>query len=262
MSFRQLESIQAPFSVTAIIPARNEAQCIATVVHGLLALRTADGEPLLSEVLVADNGSTDGTAQLAGRAGARVVDVPEPGYGRACWEAVRASRGEVLLFVDGDGAADPLDAASLLAELAHGAELAVGIRQQPDAGAMTAVQRFGNGLACLLMRLLWRMPVTDLGPYRAIRRTAFDALDLRDRGFGWTVEMQMRAHALGLRVSCCPVRWHVRAGGVSKISGTLQGAIRAGFGILGMIARLWWRERGRPRATLVPTHPARVQARH
>ena len=261
MSFHHLEPIEALPSVTAIIPARNEAPCIAAVVRGLLALRTASGEPLLFEVLVADNGSTDGTAQIARDAGACIVDVPRPGYGRACWEAVRASRGEVLLFVDGDGAADPLDVAALLAELAHGAELVVGVRQTPDPGAMTATQRFGNGLACLLMRLLWRMPVADLGPHRVIRRDAFDVLDMRDRSFGWTVEMQVRAHALGLRVSQCPVRWHVRAGGVSKISGTLRGVVGAGLGILGMIARLWWRERRRPLITGASPRPSQVQVR-
>lgn len=261
MSFRQFESIEALPSVTAIIPARNEAPCIAAVVQGLLALRTARGDPLLREVLVADNGSTDGTAQMARDAGATVVDVPEPGYGRACWEAVRASRGEVLLFVDGDGAADPRDAAALLDELARGADLAIGVRATPDSGAMTSTQRFGNGLACGLMRLLWRMPVTDLGPHRAIRRDAFDTLDMRDRSFGWTVEMQVRAHVLGLHVSQCDVRWHARTGGVSKISGTLRGVVGAGLGILGMIARLWWRERRRPPVAGSVPRSSRVQAR-
>ena len=236
-------------TVSALVPARNEAPCIAAVVRDLLAQRSARGEPLLMEVIVADNGSTDDTAQIARAAGARVVHVPQPGYGRACWEAVRASRGEVLLFVDGDGAADPRDAGALLAGMAHGADLAIGVRQTPDPGAMTATQRFGNGLACALMRLLWGMPVTDLGPHRAIRREAFDALDLQDRGFGWTVEMQVRAHVLNLRVAQLPVRWHARRGGVSKISGSLRGVVGAGLGILGMIARLWWRERRRPRRT-------------
>ena len=233
-------------TVSAIVPARNEAPCLAAVVRGLLAQRSACGEPLLLEVIVADNGSTDGTARIARDAGARVIDVPQAGYGRACWEAVRASRGEVLLFVDGDGAADPQDAGALLAGLAYGADLVIGVRQSPDPGAMTAAQRFGNGLACLLMRRLWRMPVTDLGPHRAIRRDAFDALDMHDRGFGWTVEMQVRAHVLGLCVAQLPVRWHARSGGVSKISGRLRGVVGAGLGILGIIARLWWRERRRP----------------
>ncbi len=233
--------------VTAIVPARNEAPCIAAVVRGLLALRTPQGAPLLMEVVVADNNSSDGTASIARNAGARVIHVPQAGYGRACWEAVCASRGSVLLFVDGDGAADPGDAPSLLAALDRGVSLAIGVRHAPDAGAMTSTQRFGNALACFLMRCLWRMPVADLGPHRAIRRDAFDALDMQDRSFGWTVEMQVRAHVLGLRVAQLPVRWHARTGGVSKISGTLSGVLGAGVGILGMITRLWWRERRRPR---------------
>jgi glycosyltransferase involved in cell wall biosynthesis len=233
-------------TVSAIVPARNEAPCIEAVVLGLYALSTPQGTPLLMEVIVADNGSTDDTARIARESGARVIAVSQAGYGNACWEAVRASRGSVLLFVDGDGAANPLDAPALLDAIDQGAALAIGVRHAPDAGAMTFTQRFGNALACGLMRWLWRMPAADLGPHRAIRRDAFDALDMRDRSFGWTVEMQVRAHALGLRVAERPVRWHARTGGVSKISGTLRGVLGAGVGILSMIARLWWRERHRP----------------
>jgi glycosyltransferase involved in cell wall biosynthesis len=241
-----LHAVPRP-TVSAIVPARNEAPCIEAVVRGLLALRTPHGLPLLTEVIVADNNSSDDTARVARDAGARVMHVAQAGYGRACWEAVRASCGSVLLFVDGDGAADPADAPALLEALQRGAHLAIGVRHAPDAGAMTFTQRFGNALACFLMRCLWRMPVADLGPHRAIRREAFDALDMQDRSFGWTVEMQVRSHVLGLRVAELPVRWHARTGGVSKISGTLRGVVGAGAGILGMIARLWWRERRRPR---------------
>ena len=249
-------------TVSAIVPARNEALCIAAVVRGLLAQRSVHGEPLVTEVVVADNGSSDGTALIARAAGARVVDVPQPGYGQACWEAVHASVGEVLLFVDGDGAASPHEASTVLAGISRGADLVVGVRQTIESGAMTATQRFGNGLACWLMRSIWRMPAADLGPYRAIRREAFDALDMKDRSFGWTVEMQVRAHVLGLRVSEVPVTWHARTAGISKISGTLRGVLGAGVGILGMIARLWWRERHRPAAALYPTVPLRVPAQH
>ncbi len=234
-------------TVSAIVPARNEQECIHAVVSSLLALRYADGQALIDEVVVADNGCTDDTAGRARDAGARVVAVPQAGYGCACWDAVQAAQGEVLLFVDGDGAADPGDAPALIDALAHGAHLAIGVRHAPDVGAMTFTQRFGNALACFLMRSLWRMPAADLGPHRAIRREAFDALDMRDRSFGWTVEMQVRAHVLHLRTVELPVRWHARTGGVSKISGTLRGVLGAGAGILGMIARLWWRERRRPR---------------
>ena len=233
------------FTVSAIVPARNEAECIARVVRGLLQQRGVDGLPLLAEVVVADNGSTDGTAELARAAGARVVPVPQAGYGQACWHAVQASRGRLLLFVDGDGAANPDDAEQLLQAVRLGADLVVGVRRRADPGAMTATQRFGNGLACTLMRWLWRMPASDLGPYRAIRRQSFDLLDMQDRSFGWTVEMQVRAHVLKLKVQERPVRWHARWAGQSKISGTWRGVCGAGLGILGMIARLWWRERQR-----------------
>jgi glycosyltransferase involved in cell wall biosynthesis len=251
-----------PLRVSAIVPARNEALCINAVIQGLLQLRTPAGQPLIFEVLVADNGSTDATGLVARHAGATVIEVPRPGYGQACWAAVQASHGDVLLFVDGDGAADPQDAPALLAPIEDAIEgavdLVIGLRQRPDAGAMSPPQRFGNALACALMRWIWRMPATDLGPYRAIRRAAFDALDMQDRSFGWTVEMQVRAHVLGLRVAQVPVRWHARTAGVSKISGTLRGVFGAGVGILGMIARLWWRERQRPArasSNLVFSHP-------
>jgi Glycosyl transferase family 2 len=243
-------------TVSAIVPARNEALCIGAVVSELLALRTASGAPLVMEVVVADNGSTDGTAQLAWQAGARVVDVPQAGYGRACWEAVQASSGDCLLFVDGDGAAVPDEAEALLLELARGADLVIGVRCRIEAQAMSLTQRFGNGLACFLMRLIWRMPAADLGPYRAIHRDAFDALKMQDRSFGWTVEMQVRAHVSGLRATEVPVTWRARTAGTSKISGTLRGAALAGVGILGMIARLWWRERAR--AAAAPHVPAQA----
>jgi hypothetical protein len=120
---------------------------------------------------------------------------------------------------------------------------------------MSLSQTGGNALACALMRLIWRMPASDLGPYRAIERQAFDRLAMQDRGFGWTVEMQVRAHRLGLRVAEREVGWHRRAGGHSKISGTWRGVFGAGVGILGMIARLWWRERHRQHSE----RPARPQ---
>ncbi|WP_085315344.1 glycosyltransferase family 2 protein [Derxia lacustris] len=234
-----------PCRVSAIVPARNEEACIGAVVTGLLACVAADGGPLIDEVVVADNGSTDATAAVALAAGARVLTVPRPGYGEACWHAVQASRGEVLIFVDGDGAADPADARWLLGAIDAGAELAVGLRLTPDPGALTAAQRWGNALACWLMRLIWQVPAADLGPYRALRRTAFDRLDMRDRAYGWTVEMQVRAHRLGLCTVQLPVAWRARAGGVSKISGSLRGVVGAGCGILGMIGRLWLRELAR-----------------
>jgi glycosyltransferase involved in cell wall biosynthesis len=244
-------------SVSAIVPARNEALCIAAVVQGLLALHDAQGQAIIAEVVVADNGSTDGTARVAQAAGARVVAVAEPGYGQACWAAVQASHGQILIFVDGDGAVEVAEAPRLIDAIHQGADLAIGVRRSVAPGAMSPPQRFGNTLACALMRLVWRMPATDLGPFRAISRDAFDALDMQDRAFGWTVEMQVRANTLGMRVLEVPVHWLARAAGVSKISGTVRGVWGAGLGILGMIARLWWRERQRPRMTFLrPRRPA------
>jgi len=237
--------------VSAIVPARDESECITAVVLGLLALRDPHGRPCIDEVVVADNGSRDDTAMQARAAGARVVDARPAGYGMACWAGVQASQGDWLLFVDGDGAADAHDAPALLQALADGADLAIGLRVRPDPHAFTAPQRFGNALACALMRRIWRMPAHDLGPHRAIRRHAFDALDMRDRAFGWTVEMQVRAHLQGLRVAQLPVHWRARIGGRSKISGTVRGVIGAGLGIVGMVARLWWRERQRRAGRLV-----------
>ena len=237
--------LKTRFNVTAIIPARNEEGNIAAVVKDLLHQTTADGHRLISEVIVADNGSNDSTASLALAAGATVVFVPIAGYGRACWEASKVACGNVLLFVDGDGAADPRDAAAILKKIDEGADLVIGERRQPDPQSMSGTQRFGNAFACALIRLLWRAPVYDLGPYRAIRRVAYDAIDMRDRSFGWTVEMQVRAHVLRMQVAQIPVAWHARCSGDSKISGTLRGVFGAGVGILGMVCRLWLQERRR-----------------
>jgi glycosyltransferase involved in cell wall biosynthesis len=234
--------------VSAIVPARNEQGCIASVVVGLLLQKWSTGEPVFDEVVVANNGSTDRTADIAASAGARVIWVPSEGYGQACWEGVQASSGDVLVFVDGDGAVDPSEAAPLISAIHAGADLVVGVRLAPDEGAMTSTQLFGNALACKLMRYVWGVPTRDLGPFRAIRRDAFNDLQMRDRGFGWTVEMQIRSQRLLHTVVQIPVSWRVRAAGKSKISGTLKGTMGAAIGILGMIARLWWQEwrRGKP----------------
>jgi glycosyltransferase involved in cell wall biosynthesis len=235
-------------TVTAIIPACNEEGNIVAVVEALLRQTSATGVRLIDEVIVADNASTDRTAVLALAAGATVVFVPIAGYGRACWEASQVSHGDVLLFVDGDGAANPADAGAILDMIHAGADLVIGERTHPDPQSMSATQRFGNAFACALIRLLWGAPVRDLGPYRAIRRVAFDAIDMRDRSFGWTVEMQVRAHVLRMHVAQVNVAWHARVSGESKISGTLRGVVGAGVGILGMVCRLWLQERKRRRA--------------
>ena len=243
-----------PISVSAIIPVRDEAQCIAGVVQAFLALKTSTGEPLLTEVIVADNGSSDGSGAIARAAGARVLVVPKVGYGQACFEAGKVANGNVLLYIDGDGACDPKDTYALIDLIADGADLAIGVRDKASPGAMTSPQRFGNGLACMLLRLIWGVPTPDLGPFRAIRRSAYDAVAMQDRSYGWTVEMQIRAQQIGLRVAQCSVAWHVRVAGHSKVSGTVRGVIGAGIGILGMISTLWVAQMRRPLQQKQPFH--------
>ncbi len=229
--------------ISAIIPAYNEAENIALVVGGLRALRNPSGLPSVHEVIVADNNSDDGTASIARQHGARVVHVAQKGYGNACAVACQHATGDVLLFVDGDHTADLAQSSLLIDAIAQGADLAIGVRTHAARGSLTVPQRFGNALACFLVRRIWSAPITDLGPFRAIRRSAYDRIGMRDRSFGWTVEMQIRAVQLHLVTREIDVSWFARHAGTSKVSGTVNGVIGAGVGILSMIARLWWRER-------------------
>ncbi len=218
--------------VGVVIPARDEALALPAVLPHLPGW--------LAEVVVADNGSRDETAAVAARLGARVVAEPRRGYGAACLAGIGAlSPGvDTVLFMDADAADDPADIPALLAPLAAGqAALVVGSRvAQAAPGALTPQQRFGNALACALMRRIWGGRFTDLGPFRAIRRDALARLAMADSTWGWTVEMQVRALRLGLPVAEVPVRYRPRIG-VSKISGTLMGSARAGAKILWVIAR-------------------------
>lgn len=222
--------------VTAIIPALDEEATIGAVVS---AVRAAGVE----RVLVVDNGSRDQTAARARAAGARVVREPRRGYGAACLAGVGAlpPDTEIVLFLDGDGSDVPTDIDAVLAPVAGGAaDLAVGsrLRGGAEAGALAPAQRLGNRLAALLLRALYGARCTDLGPLRAIRADALRGLGMRDRGFGWTVEMQARAALAGLRVIEVPVHYRRRAGGSSKISGTVIGSVRAGVTIIGTMVRL------------------------
>lgn len=216
--------------VKLVIPARNEEEAIGQVVASVVGQVDA--------VIVADNGSTDKTADIAREYGALVVSVPEPGYGRACLAAIdTAGDFDILVFMDGDASDDPNDLPLLLDPLLAGdADMVIGSRilGDCDPGALTVQQRFGNTLACWLMKLFWGFRFTDLGPFRAITRSAYDKLDMQAPTFGWTVEMQVRALKHGLRCKEVPVHYRARIG-VSKISGTVKGVILAGIYILGTI---------------------------
>lgn len=216
--------------IKLVIPARNEEDAIGQVVTSVISHVNA--------VIVADNGSTDATAKTAHAAGARVVSVPEPGYGRACQAAIAAAGVyDILVFMDGDASDDPTDLPDLLQPILSGkAEMVIGSRilGDCDPGSLTLQQRFGNTLACWLMNLFWGYRFTDLGPFRAIRRDSYERLNMHAPTFGWTVEMQVRALKHGLRCTEVPVHYRARIG-ISKISGTIRGVILAGWYILGTI---------------------------
>lgn len=220
--------------VGIVIPARNEAGAIGQV----LAEIPRDG---VHEIVVVDNGSTDATAEVAAHAGARVVREPVAGYGRACLAGIAALDPSVktVVFMDADHSDYPEELPFLLAPIEEGrADLVIGSRTaKAQRGSLTPQQRFGNGLACALMRWLYGTRYTDLGPFRAIRRDALDRLHMQDQAFGWTVEMQAKAARLGVRVTEVPVRYRPRIGR-SKISGTVSGTVRAGIAILSTIVRV------------------------
>ena len=228
-------------TVAAVIPARDEAENIGEVVGGLLALRTAAGRRVMDDVVVCDNGSTDATAERARAAGARVTVERKPGYGRACLTAIAALRpADVVLFVDGDQSCEPRQALELLRAAAAGADLVIGSRVlgRMEPGALSPPQIAGNRVASLLIRMLWGRTVTDLGPFRAIRADALRRLDMRDTAYGWTVEMQIKAIQMGMRIVETPVDSRRRRFGRSKVGGTVKGVVGASVGILGTILRL------------------------
>jgi len=221
--------------VAAIIPALDEETAIGALLEAIDRTRVRD-------VIVGDNGSRDRTAEIAASRRARVVRVEERGYGAACAGALAALAADVdtILFMDADGSDDPAEIPLLLEPIAAGrADLVIGSRAlgTVEPGALTPQQRFGNWLATRLIALIYHHRYTDLGPFRAIRRELLERIDMRDRRYGWTVEMQIRALQLGSRVAEVPVSYRRRVGR-SKISGTVTGVIKAGWGIVYTIFRL------------------------
>ena len=216
--------------VKIIIPALNEEQAIGGVVRSVIAQ--------VDEVIVADNGSSDRTARVAAEAGATVISVPEAGYGRACLAGMAAAGiCDIIVFMDGDASDDADDLSALLEPIYKGeAAFVLGSRLAGDVdqGALTLPQRFGNSLACFLMRLFWDSRFTDLGPFRAIKREALDSLNMQAPTFGWTVEMQARVLKQNIAYKEIPVHYRKRIG-KSKISGTISGVVLAGWYILSTI---------------------------
>lgn len=229
--------------LAVVIPALNEEEAIPGLVGDVMAVAaTPDLPATVSAVYVVDNGSTDDTAERAKAAGATVVDEPRRGYGRACLSGVLAAQdAEIIALMDGDRSDVPAELPLLLEPLLNGeADLVIGSRTMGthDPGSLTIQQRFGNRLAAVLLRLLYGVRVTDIGPFRVIRRQELLGLDMREMTHGWSVEMIARAARNGLRVKEVPVTYRNRDGGESKVSGNFQASIRAGYRIIGTIFRV------------------------
>ena len=223
-------------NVSVIIPALNEEEPIAGVVRECFATGVPD------QVIVVDNGSTDRTAERAREAGARVATAPR-GYGRACAAGVRALSPEcdVVVFIDGDGSDCPEFMRQLVDPIAAGKfDFIIGSRTrgQREPGSMNFQQVLSGRGAGLIVRLLYGVRYTDMSPFRAIRRDAFTKLNMREETYGWNLEMQMKAARAGLRILEIPVNHRRRAGGESKVSGTLRGTFVAGARILATLVRV------------------------
>ncbi|MGB5809556.1 MAG: glycosyltransferase family 2 protein [Polyangiales bacterium] len=228
-----------PFCVDVVIPALDEEGALPRVLGEI-------PRGWVRRVVVADNGSTDRTAEVARAGGAEVVTELERGYGAACLAALTHLADDppdVVVFVDGDYSDHPAELPSLVQPIIDGdADMVIGSRVtgEREAGALSVQQQVGNAIACHALRILYDVQYTDLGPFRAIRWEILRSLDMRDRDFGWTVEMQIKAAKRGIRHREVPVSYRPRIG-VSKISGTIRGSVRAGAKILWLLGRSTWR---------------------
>lgn len=222
-------------AIDVLIPARNERASLPRVLADLPRER-------LRRVVVVDNASTDGTGALAAAAGAEVLREERPGYGSACLCGIHflaEDPPDVLVFLDADYSDHPEELPRLVRPIADGeADLVIGSRilGERQRGALLPQARFGNWLACRLIHLLYGLRFTDLGPFRAIRWDALERLEMRDRDFGWTAEMQVKAARRGMRVVEVPVSYRRRIGR-SKITGTVRGTVLAGYKIVWTILR-------------------------
>ena len=224
-----------PHEVSAVIPALNEAESIGSVVRSM-----PWGE--IAECIVVDNGSTDGTADFARVAGARVVNSPR-GYGAACAAGAKAATAtsDVLVFLDGDGSDDVSAMPQLVGPIVRNeADFVIGSRMRGKAapGSINGAQVFAAKLIGTLVKLLYGFRYTDMGPFRAIRRECLEAMQMREMTYGWNLEMQIKALRMGLRVVEIPVDYHCRIGGESKVSGNMWASVKAAVRILGVLVRV------------------------
>lgn len=223
--------------VSVIIPTHNEAAAIGRVLADL-------PRDLASEILVVDSNSTDGTPEIAAKLGARVLREPRRGYGRACLTGLEnATAPDIVVFLDGDYSDRPAELPDLLAPLIEGrADITLGSRlgKHSISGAMPSHAALGNRLAALLIRILYGLKLSDLGPFRAGRADVLRQLELEQATYGWAVEMILKGALGGFRVVEVPVSYYPRIG-KSKISGTVRGTIGAGWFIITLILRYYFR---------------------
>jgi glycosyltransferase involved in cell wall biosynthesis len=223
-------------TVALVIPVIDEGETIFDVVRAVPA-------NLVGEVIVVDGGSRDQTVARAREAGARVLVEPRSGYGGACHAGARAASADcsIVAFIDGDGSDDPAELPRLVEPIVSGAaDFVIGSRSRGsrEAGSMGRHQLLAGHLAGIAMRTLYGVRYTDMCPLRAIRRDALEKLDMRERSYGWNLEMQMRAARAGLRVLELPVRHRNRAGGASKVAGSLRGTLRASWQLATTFVRI------------------------
>lgn len=225
--------------VSIIIPAFNEENGIGEVIREIPT-------SLITEIVVVNNASTDDTEKIARAEGATVLREPTPGYGRACLKGINYLkqsdlRPHIVVFLDADHSDYPEEMRGLIRPIEEGtADLVIGSRAlgKKEHGSMTPQQVFGNWLATRLLRILYGVRFTDLGPFRAIRFDKLVELDMQDKTYGWTVEMQLKAAKMGFRCTEVPVRYRRRIG-FSKISGTVKGTVMAGYKIITTIFKYW-----------------------
>ena len=233
--------------VSVIIPTHNEAQAIGRVLADLPS-------NLITEIIVVDSNSSDGTPGLAQTMGARVIHEPRRGYGRACLTGlVNTENPDVVVFLDGDYSDRPSELPIILAPIIEDrADIVLGSRlsHKSNSGALPWHQSFGNRLAAGLIRLLYGVRISDLGPFRAARADVVRALALKEETYGWAVEMILKGALAGFRVVEVPVSYHLRIG-KSKISGTLKGTMGAAWFILSRIVRYYFQSQ-----TVRPPRPA------
>ena len=220
-----------PWIIDILIPARDEEAALPHLIAEI-------DRSLVRRILVVDNGSQDRTSKIAIEAGCEVICEPKPGYGGACLAGIKYLQNhrppDILVFLDGDRSDHPRFLPDLVAPIKnHGCQLVIGSRTLGNAehGSLTFTQKFGNRLATALIYLFWGKKFTDLGPFRAIHWPALMAMQMNDTTFGWTVEMQIKAAMLEMKYTEVPVDYRNRIG-VSKISGTVSGVVKAGYKIL------------------------------